>query len=81
MPKALSPADIHELLLRASVNYFSEHVLGLKYGALKGLLYPTPSYRAFVLPKRNGSYRVIHEPKRKLKAFHYTQLHLSSASL
>lgn len=67
MPKALSPAELHELLLRASVDYFCQHVFGVKYSALKGILYPTPPYRTFLLAKRSGSFRVIQEPRQRLK--------------
>ena len=61
------PPDPHELMLRADVDYFSQNVLSAKYAELKGLLYPEPRYRAFILSKRSGSHRVIHEPRRRLK--------------
>lgn len=37
------------------------------YGAMKGLIYPTPLYRTFEIPKRSGGKRVIETPARKLK--------------
>jgi RNA-directed DNA polymerase len=67
MPKALSPAELHDLLLRASVDYFCRNVFGEQYSALKGILYPAPPYRTFLLAKRSGSYRVIQEPRQRLK--------------
>lgn len=64
----VSPAsDFHDLILRADVSCFSQEVLGIGYGALRRILYPHPPYRAFVIQKKNGSPRIIHEPKRRLK--------------
>lgn len=45
----------------------SQHLLGLPYPALQAILYPRPPYKTFRLMKRNGSPRVIHEPRRRLK--------------
>lgn len=59
--------NFHELLLRTDVDYFSQHVLSTKYATLKGLIYPEPHYRTFILSKRSGAHRIIHEPKRRLK--------------
>jgi RNA-directed DNA polymerase len=56
-----------EALLRTNVDAFSEHVLGKKYSAVKGLIYPAPRYRTFHINKRAGSTRLIREPKRLLK--------------
>jgi S1-C subfamily serine protease len=42
-------------------------VLGLPYGKVKEIIYPHPRYRAFIIAKRNGTPRVIHEPRRELK--------------
>lgn len=45
----------------------SRHLLGLPYVELKTLLYPHPPYKSFVIQKRNGTSRLINEPRRKLK--------------
>lgn len=45
----------------------SWHLLGLPYPALQAILYPHPPYKTFTLMKRNGSPRVIHEPRLRLK--------------
>lgn len=45
----------------------SRHLLGLPYVELKTLLYPHPPYKSFVIKKRNGTSRLINEPRQKLK--------------
>lgn len=57
----------HDALLRSDVDYFSRNVLSIPYAALKGFIYPEPRYRSFIISKRSGSHRIIHEPKRGLK--------------
>jgi RNA-directed DNA polymerase len=42
-------------------------VFGFEYSAIKKLLYPHPSYRAFLIEKRNGGTRTIEEPKQRIK--------------
>jgi len=71
--------DLHELLLRIDVDYFSRHVLGAPYAAVKSVLYPQPRYRAFVITKRNGSPRVILEPRQRLKTLQASVLAFISA--
>ncbi|MBI2744899.1 MAG: trypsin-like peptidase domain-containing protein [Burkholderiales bacterium] len=69
MPVVSSPIDLHGVFLKVDADYFSRHVFGVPYSSLKAVLYPTPRYRAFIIAKRNGSPRIIHEPKRQLKEF------------
>jgi RNA-directed DNA polymerase len=59
--------DLHEWLLRTDADYFSRHALGAPYVAVQKLLYPAPRYKAFLIRKRNGSHRIIQEPRKPLK--------------
>jgi RNA-directed DNA polymerase len=63
----LTASALHEIRLRTDVDYFSRHVLGVSYASLRGLIYPEPRYRAFVISKRSGGHRIVNEPKRRLK--------------
>lgn len=63
----LSLDDIHSLLIRTSVSYMSLNLLGVPYSELKELIYPRPSYKTFIITKRNGTPRIIHEPRLGLK--------------
>jgi len=45
----------------------SRHVLGVSYDTLQAMIYPLPPYKTFALMKRNGTPRVIHEPRQRLK--------------
>lgn len=65
---------LHEHLLRNEVDYMSQHVFGVPYSELKSLLYPRPKYRAFVISKRSGAHRVIHEPYLAVKNLQYKAL-------
>lgn len=65
MPPTL--ADLHETLIRHNVDFMSGEVFGMPYSALKQVIYPTPPYRSFIITKRNGSPRVILEPRLRVK--------------
>lgn len=58
---------ITALMTREFVPQFSEIILGTSYDDLKKIVYPHPRYRTFVITKRNGSPRTIHEPRQALK--------------
>ncbi len=45
----------------------SGEAFGRSYADIKKLLYPRPRYRAFLLRKRRGGMRVIHEPRLTVK--------------
>ncbi len=62
-----SIAKFHELLIRNAVSYMSNHLLGMPYSELMALIYPRPPYKTFTITKRNGSPRIIHEPRLGLK--------------
>ncbi|MDP2804648.1 MAG: reverse transcriptase family protein, partial [Gallionellaceae bacterium] len=62
-----SLTDFHVLLLRTNVSYMSNNLLGLPYAELKELIYPHPPYKTFTIAKRNGTPRIIHEPRLSLK--------------
>ncbi|MBI0326969.1 reverse transcriptase domain-containing protein [Burkholderia plantarii] len=65
---AIPSADaLFESLARNNVNWFSHHILGISYAHLKRMIYPRPPYKHFSITKRNGSPRVISEPRRRLK--------------
>jgi RNA-directed DNA polymerase len=67
MAKLLTVGETRDSLTHASIGYFSQHVLGLPYDAVRALIYPLPRYRAFLIAKRDGSPRLILEPRRQLK--------------
>lgn len=62
-----SSTDLTEAMLRHSVTWFSTHALGVPYSSLKRMIYPRPPYKHFTIKKRNGSPRIIAEPRRRLK--------------
>lgn len=45
----------------------SRDVFGYDYSVVQKIIYPNPSYRAFLIKKRNGGTRIIEEPKRRVK--------------
>lgn len=59
--------EMLEALSRNSVAWFSNDALGIPYSSLKGIVYPRPPYKQFVIKKRDGSARVIAEPRNRLK--------------
>lgn len=59
--------DIFEQLARYYVTTFSATVLGIEYRQLAAIIYPTPPYKHFSIKKRNGSPRLIAEPRKRLK--------------
>lgn len=67
MPIVSAHMSFEDLLLRTDVDLFSLDVLGVSYASVKRTLYPNPRYRTFVIQKKNGSQRIIHEPTRQLK--------------
>jgi RNA-directed DNA polymerase len=62
-----SAAELAEAILRNNVTWFSSQALGVPYSQLKRMLYPRPPYKHFTITKRNGSPRVIAEPRQRLK--------------
>lgn len=62
-----SATALNETILRNSATWFSSHALGIPYSQLRKMVYPTPPYKHFVLTKRDGSPRVIAEPRKRLK--------------
>ncbi|WP_260432258.1 reverse transcriptase domain-containing protein [Burkholderia sp. Bp9140] len=63
----MSIEAILEELARQKVFWFSTHVLGIAYSELKAIIYPQPPYKHFTIKKRNGTDRVILEPRKRLK--------------
>ena len=59
--------ELLEGFSRNSVKFFSSQNLGIPYSSLKGIIYPRPPYKQFVIKKRDGSARVIAEPRKRLK--------------
>lgn len=59
--------NLHKPNICSDVDYMSRNLLGLPYVELKTLLYPHPPYKSFVIQKRNGTPRLINEPRQKLK--------------
>lgn len=58
---------LNAVLMRTDVNWMSENLLGLPYSQLKALIYPRPPYKNFIIKKRDGSPRVLSEPRLQLK--------------
>lgn len=56
------------ILTRNLVESMSTNLFGMPYSELQKIIYPSPRYKSFIINKRNGSPRVIHEPRAKLKA-------------
>ena len=71
--------DLRELMLRTDVGYFAQQVLGVPYDSVKAVIYPTQPYRAFAILKRNGSFRTILEPRRRLKQLQMKALEFMKA--
>jgi RNA-directed DNA polymerase len=59
--------DLVHAIVRIDVKWMSSKVLGMPYDEVKGLIYPTPPYKLFIIRKRDGSPRVLAEPRRSLK--------------
>lgn len=51
---------------------------GVSYGKLAKLIYPSPKYTVFSIPKKSGGVRVITAPKLKIKKIQYNLLGLIS---
>jgi RNA-directed DNA polymerase len=64
---AVTVASFHNIFIRTDVDYMSKHLLGVEYSVIKRLIYPSPSYKSFIINKKNGSPRVIQEPRKPLK--------------
>lgn len=62
-----SADEFAEAMLRNHVTWFSRNALGVDYEKLKRMIYPRPPYKHFTIMKRNGSPRVISEPRKRLK--------------
>lgn len=58
---------IIESAVRSNISFFSRRVLGISYDRLKAIIYPRPPYRSFTIKKRDGTARLIHEPRKRLK--------------
>ena len=58
---------LEALLIRTDIDHMSRSLLGISYDELSALVYPTQPYKTFLIFKRNGKYRVIHEPRQALK--------------
>lgn len=68
MAITLLPINVTDiLLLQNDVYYMSRKILGVPYSTVQALIYPLPPYKSFTITKRNGSPRVIQEPRRALK--------------
>lgn len=65
MDKALE--GLYEALIRRDVDCMSSLVFGMPYSALRKLIYPNPRYSTFIIAKRDGSPRIILEPRRAVK--------------
>ena len=52
----------------------SFHVLGVPYAELKALIYPSPPYKHFFVNKRDGTPRMLAEPRQPLKLLQYKAL-------
>jgi len=59
--------EIIESLVRNNPAWFSRRILGIPYSTLKEVVYPRPPYKRFTIKKRNGTDRVIFEPRNRLK--------------
>lgn len=53
--------------MHADVDYMSRNVFGVPYSVVKALIYPVPPYKTYIIAKRNGSPRLINEPRLKLR--------------
>lgn len=72
-PIAVTPENLaeHPSLVEAwermDVDMFSRGVLGVPYDYVQKILYPSPPYKSFLMAKRSGGFRLIREPRRRLK--------------
>lgn len=64
---SMTPPSLVDAMVRSDVKWFSAHVLAMDFGKLKGIVYPHPHYKSFLIKKRNGDPRVINEPRLALK--------------
>jgi hypothetical protein len=55
------------VLAKSDVKTMSQELLGMPYVELRHLIYPRPRYKIFNIKKRDGTYRTIFEPRKKLK--------------
>lgn len=58
---------LYEALIRHDVEVMSNHIFGMPYSSLRKLIYPLPRYNTFIITKRDGSPRVILEPRLAVK--------------
>lgn len=59
--------DLEHAIVRIDVKWMSSKVLGVSYDEVKKLIYPNPPYKHFVIKKRDGSPRILAEPRLPLK--------------
>lgn len=71
---SITDAEVHDLMMRVDVEYMSQHLLGSKYSDIQKIIYPSPRYKSFLISKRNGSPRLIQEPRRHVKELQYKVL-------
>ena len=72
-------SELTKLLIRVDVKWMAKDVLGISYDELKNLIYPHPPYKHFIVRKRDGSPRLLAEPRLPLKELQYRVLkHLKS---
>ncbi|HEX7642190.1 MAG TPA: reverse transcriptase domain-containing protein, partial [Burkholderiaceae bacterium] len=55
------------LAARTDVKWMSELILGVPYSEIKALVYPTQPYKYFCISKRDGTLRLLAEPRIELK--------------
>lgn len=67
VPASTSVDAFTTTLIRTSLPFMSQHLLGMSYPVLQALIYPRQPYKVFLITKRNGTPRVIHEPRLVLK--------------
>jgi RNA-directed DNA polymerase len=80
LPKLLDAAELVAAWRRTDVRMMSQAVFEQPYSEVMSAIYPSPKYRAFVIKKRDGSSRLIHEPrlavkKLQLKALGFMKQH------
>lgn len=63
----ITSESLEALLIRTDIDHMSLNLLGIPYDELSALVYPTQPYKTFLIFKRNGKHRVIHEPRQALK--------------
>jgi len=64
----IEDAEMIDALARSDVHSMSAAIFNARYEDIQGVLYPNPRYKIFHKKKRNGSLRVIREPRRRLKS-------------